>query len=309
MMGVQKALVDPEAPVAERGPTWDKGVLGFQSLGAERVEAAGKEQPPVVILPGFGNNTEDYTAPFGQSDSSLVAALQARGFRPFVVDLERKSWIKVARSLLSWRFYNKTCTTSPGYTWYLDLVAAKVEQAREETGCSQVDLIGHSAGGWLARAFIANPSYHEGDSKANPTVRRLVTLGAPHVPPPDPSKDMTGGALGWVHKQYPGAWLEENEVACLCVAGRTVRGNPDAEKGTLARYACGSYAMVCGEGAGVEGDAVVPLPSAFVEGVDAQTLPGVFHSMSKVGTYGEASKRPWYGSDEVVDSWLSFLVE
>jgi hypothetical protein len=41
-------------------------------------------------------------------------------------------------------------------------------------------------------------------AEASPVVRRLITLGAPHLPPPDPKKDMTGGALGWVHEQYPG---------------------------------------------------------------------------------------------------------
>jgi hypothetical protein len=43
--------------------------------------------------------------------------------------------------------------------------------------------------------------------------------------------------------------------------------------------------------------------------MEGKTLKGVFHSMSKVGTYGEDSHRPWYGSDIVVDSWLGFLVD
>jgi hypothetical protein len=79
----------------------------------------------------------------------------------------------------------------------------------------QVDLVGHSAGGWLGRAFLADPKYMDSSSRAtgqddglphNAAVASLVTLGTPHAPPPPGSKarDMTGGALTWVHNTYPG---------------------------------------------------------------------------------------------------------
>lgn len=79
-----------------------------------------------------------------------------------------------------------------------------------------MDLVGHSAGGWLGRAFLADPKYMDSSSRAtgqddglphNAAVASLVTLGTPHAPPPPGSKarDMTGGALTWVHNTYPGA--------------------------------------------------------------------------------------------------------
>jgi hypothetical protein len=46
--------------------------------------------------------------------------------------------------------------------------------------------------------------------------------------------------------------------------------------------------QVCGEGCTV-GDAVVPLQSAFLEGAECLEMEGVFHSMSRLGTYSEAS--------------------
>ncbi len=76
--------------------------------------------------------------------------------------------------------------------------------------------MGHSAGGWLGRAFLADPRYAPGageDSAAprpqpgtlgaapHPAVRGLVTLGTPQrPPPPDKKRDMTGtwGACRWV---------------------------------------------------------------------------------------------------------------
>ena len=58
----------------------------------------------------------------------------------------------------------------------------------------------------------------------------------------------------------------------------------------------------------MEGDAVVPNDFAVLDGADNIIIDGVFHSMSKVGTYDTAAKDVWYGSEEVVDLWLGALV-
>jgi hypothetical protein len=47
--------------------------------------------------------------------------------------------------------------------------------------------------------------------------------------------------------------------------------------------------QVCGRGDGVLGDGIVPVESALLEGAHHVVLDGVFHSMSKVGTFDEAS--------------------
>ena len=36
--------------------------------------------PPVVILPGFGNNSTDYEAPFGDPESAVATALKVGGW-------------------------------------------------------------------------------------------------------------------------------------------------------------------------------------------------------------------------------------
>ena len=104
---------------------------------------------------GFGNNSVDYTNPFGKDDSlvnnlkvclwgewyfyltagscvvskwsvlSLAVKLivpwptpfQARGFSAHVVQVDRKDWFRVARSLLTLRFWSSSLDTAPGYTW------------------------------------------------------------------------------------------------------------------------------------------------------------------------------------------------
>lgn len=114
----------------------------------------------------------------------------------------------------------------PGYRWYLQRVQAAVDKACTENNCDQVDLIGHSAGGWLARAFVGDALYmrsklQPGSSlaaqphvapglgvgslptNAHEGIRRLITLGTPHLGPSS-GRDMTGGTLTWLNAQWPG---------------------------------------------------------------------------------------------------------
>eukprot|EP00955_Chlamydomonas_euryale_P030961 325803-Chlamydomonas_euryale.AAC.1 len=73
----------------------DSCVLPFQQPagGWQRVLAP-DGSPPIVVCPGFGNNTEDYTAPFGAADAAFVTALRARGFSVYVVPVQRKDWFR-----------------------------------------------------------------------------------------------------------------------------------------------------------------------------------------------------------------------
>eukprot|EP00892_Ulva_mutabilis_P002429 jgi/Ulvmu1/12187/UM085_0051.1 len=310
---------------------WRDFVVKFQPHKQSRVEAP-PQTPPVVILPGFGNRSTDYTSPFGEetADESLASALESRGFQCNVVPVLRKDWLRVAQGITSLDFWRCGLTTHPSYSWYLQRLKSTVRDALETSGAEQVILVGHSAGGWLGRAFLGDSQWFVGEAHVepnewvpgpgtfspvpNPCVQAIVTLGTPQRPPPaDLGRDMTGGAQSWVESNYPGAFYKSHGVKYVCVGGKTVTGRQRdkrnrAERPTPPSYAYNAYTQVCGEGQDVIGDAVVPLPSIFLDEATNIEIPGVFHSMSKVGTYDSPGEYPWYGSPEVVDLWLAPLL-
>jgi pimeloyl-ACP methyl ester carboxylesterase len=308
---------------------------------------------PIVILPGFGNASRDYDAPFGNVDASLVAALGRRGFENVhVVPIERKDWIKVGKMIFTTGYWTGNLnSTDPGYTWYLERVKETVETAQKNAtatasatsldstftasgaspllatkggGNNKVVLIGHSAGGWLARAYLGQEQFKsdsddENNNKnngvssvPNEAIGAIVTLGTPHSPPPPRSKvkDMTGGALKWVNETWPGAYYASQGVKYIAVGSKAVIGDRKAGRQTLPGYSFASYRQVLGRGHNVEGDAVVPLKSALLEGARHVVLDDVLHSMSRLGTFEEDAGDgvKWYGSESIVDQWLEPLL-
>lgn len=275
--------------------------------------------PPIVILPGFGNASRDYEAPFGDPSVSLVAGLERRGFTAYVVPVLRKDWFNVGKMLFTRSYWSDSCTTVPGYSWYLQRVKQTVDAARlNSPGTDQVVLVSHSAGGWLSRAFLGQLDYKDDplsstEDDPHEAVSAVVTLGSPHSPPPKDSKfkDMTGGALTWVDSRWPGAYFAPAGVKYIAVGSRAVRGDREADRRTLPGYSYGAYQQVIGRGHDVEGDAVVPLESALLDGAEHVILDDVMHSMSRVRTFDEPAGDgvSWYGSDDVLDYWLKPLVQ
>jgi pimeloyl-ACP methyl ester carboxylesterase len=280
-----------------------------------RVRASASANP-IVVLSGFGNCSSDYEDALGNDEASLAKSLRSRGFSVHVAEVERKDWfVGILRGIFTKGFWMNACTTRESYGWYLERVDECVKEAlRANPEATSVDIVAHSAGGWLARAFIGgalamNASEVEcsGDFlKRDERVRRLICLGTPHAQ--DAKSDPTRGASKWVNDTWPGAYFEP-DVQYVCVTGRAVVGNASAEPKTIGKYAAGSYAVVAGgDGDGVEGDAVVPNCAALaLEGAEMIVIDACWHSMSTVGTFDEPSKFHWYGSDAVVDRWLKVL--
>src|SRR5262249_53548654 len=67
------------------------------------------------------------------------------------------------------------------YPRLADALRAHIDEVRRETGAEQVDVVGHSLGGLVAR-YCAQ-------SSATRVVRRLVTLGTPYLAQSNPVQE------------------------------------------------------------------------------------------------------------------------
>lgn len=255
-------------------------------------------RPPVIVLPGFGNDASDYAD--GElaftggvtSDGGLAARLQRRSFPSVsVLPVGRAEWLRVVAGLLDSDFRAGRAPPQVAFGWYIDRLEDAVKRASDITG-ERVMLLAHSAGGWLARAALA-----DGRNEVAARTRALVTLGSPHRSPPTepPGDDQTRGALRFVDESYPGAFLQSQGVEYVTVAGSAVVGKEDAERGTPEREAWVSYRRLVGRG-DVAGDGIVPLDNAHLPGAASVTLPGARHSIS--------TPENWYGAEGVIDTWL-----
>jgi pimeloyl-ACP methyl ester carboxylesterase len=269
---------------------------------------AGKRNIPkscrILILPGFGNASEDYTF-----DGSLVDSLLKRGWDESqieVMQVKRIDWLQVFwKGAFDLDFWLAVASpTKPAFAWYLQRIAERVQSLEED---ESIILLGHSAGGWLARAAVGFGSQPDTPSGLSIDLNRIlgiVCLGAPNLPPPPGVMDMTRGALRITNEQFPGAF-HAPLLFYVTVIGNAVQGRKQERKSpfeptTRDGFAYQSYEAVCGNG-NTAGDGVVPLCAAHVDNAVQLDLPGVFHSIN--------APDQWYGADRVLDSWHDAVLE
>lgn len=296
------------------------GIAGWaaQSLAFLPAQLPGT-RPPTLILPGFGNDSNDYDAGeppsmgpttgvadkvardaslvLGQDaqdsaddthDPGLMSRLKRRGFDSVqILPVQRPEWLRILGGLLDSDFRAGKAPPETAFGWYLARVDEEVERIHAATG-ERVLLLGHSAGGWLARAALGR------SGSLRERTRALVTLGAPHTLDEN-GEDQTQGALRYVEDNYPGAYHQGEGIEYVTVGGSAVLGVEEADRGTAEKESFISYERLAGRG-DVVGDGIVPLASAHLEGATQITLPNAKHS---IGTPAE-----WYGADEVIDEWL-----
>jgi pimeloyl-ACP methyl ester carboxylesterase len=261
------------------------------------------ENTRILILPGFGNDSRDYTM-----EGSLVSSLQRRGWEESQIDVlpvKRSDWLQVFwRGALDLEFWKGTAPPNrPAFRWYLERISNKVQALQED---EYMILLGHSAGGWLARAAVGYGAQEEqGELSIDiEKIKAIVTLGAPNLPPPPQVMDMTRGALRITNEEFPGAF-HAPDTKYVTVIGEAIQGKKQERKSPLeptsvTGFAYNSYEVVCGDGTTI-GDGVVPTCSAHVDGATQLTLQGVFHSIN--------APEQWYGADKVIDEWHDIMLD
>jgi len=228
---------------------------------------------PTVILPGYLAGAAPYRG--------MEQQLNSLGFEATTVPLTRGDWWPTLAGRSMWPILQKLDQT--------------VTSVLETTGAEQINLVGHSAGGWIARIYLAEKPYavHRADINrqnvwaAYPQVKTLITLGTPHTS----QERWTRRNLDFVNGTYPGAF--HGSVNYVCVAGKAILG-----KRWRHWFTYNSYAITCGTG-DCWGDGITPISAAHLLGADNHVLENVYHSPQPGMT--------WYGSAEVVPQWARFL--
>ena len=175
-----------------------------------------------------------------------------------------------------------------GYGQIVFEVATTVDKALLESDSDKAVLVGHSAGGILARVYVGgNPPYDGRRYAGHRRVSHLITLGTPH----NVLKRGRLAPIAEVNELFPGALHEAKGLRYLCVAGAAVDGatSPRARK---------RYERLIGDGQ-VKGDGKVPVESALLSGATSLVLDDLYHGR----LYSFPGGR-WYGSDrETVERW------
>lgn len=229
---------------------------------------------PTIILPGYLAGAVPYR--------EMENGLRALGILATTVPLKRQDWFPTLGGRSVWPILQQLDQT--------------VKRVMQETGRDRVNLVGHSAGGWIARIYLGEVLYniHPSDQgrscvwKAHPMVQTLVTLGTPHVS----QERWTKRNLDFVKTHYPGAF--HPNVRYVCVAGKAVYG----QRNWQGWFTYSSYELTCGQG-DCWGDGITPVEAAHLEGAENLTLDGVIHS-PKAG-------KIWYGTPEAVRRWAVHL--
>jgi triacylglycerol esterase/lipase EstA (alpha/beta hydrolase family) len=233
-------------------------------------------QTPCVIIPGFFAAATDY--------QDMANWLIQQGKPTTIVPLKKQDWWPTlgGRSMLP----------------ILNQIDRTIQTTLQTYNIDQLNLIGHSAGGWIARIYLGEQDYDVHGRQPDQTyvwkghrcVRQLITLGSPHTS----QERWTKKNLNFVNDTYPGAY--EANVDYICIAGKSVMGA--RRWGQWLAY--NSYELTCGEGASW-GDGITPIVSAHLEGAKNLVLDQVWHSPRSPGR--------WYGTPDVLAEWTEYLAD
>ncbi|NNJ10898.1 alpha/beta fold hydrolase [Chloroflexales bacterium ZM16-3] len=226
---------------------------------------------PILIVGGFASSAGQY--------EPLRAALAEVSGRPVrIAPISRLDWLGVV--------------ASDSYGALLGILDRAARAALAAHPAQRVTLVGHSAGGVLARIYLGDHPYgprrlcYNGHRR----VDALVTLGTPHTAV---GEGRQGGLnqIAYVQRTYPGAYWPS--LRYVSVIGRSILGaadGPPPERG-----AWQSYRLLGAEGA-QWGDGVVPLENGLLEGSHQVVISGVCHD--------DRPGRAWYGSSPaIVRAW------
>lgn len=172
--------------------------------------------------------------------------------------------------------------------------ARAIREARREAG-APVIVIGHSAGGTVARLAMSPEPLNGRFAGVAADVGCLVTLGTPHT--------LYDTIRGWDHpglqamrfldRVSPGAFFAPT-TGYVTVGSTLVAPHVRARTNSPKRLLNSVMSSIVGQTPGVGGDGIVGNDLSQLEGARHLEMPDTLH-----GTLGS----PWYGDGKIIDRW------
>lgn len=257
-------------------------------------EALAKD--PVLVCPAQFGTAGDY--------EELTRNLEERGHPTSVVPLKFTDWLRLIPASLTPEYWQGNLRAEVALPFYFEALDKAVDEMRAAHPGKPIQLVAHSIGGWIVRAYLGQlPA-----ERRKGVFGALVTLGTPHAPPPEGifrTLDQTRGLLTNVEGDFPGAFHKDEGLRYLTVGSRAVTGQPSLGAGLDGALAFASYLPLCGDGA-AEGDGITPLRCAHLDGAEQREVDA-FHIAFVPGIGTRLRGTPWYGSAELIDGWADFL--
>lgn len=159
---------------SELGPTWnhsrtEKGSEIRGNLYLDSLRTNDMIADPVVIIPGIMGSATQYAGGIGQMKLDPIF----HTYDNLVLSFKKNGYVEnINLFYFPYEWRNKNSLTA-------DDLKIKIQDVKNKTKISKVDLAAHSMGGLIARNYIENPNGYQND------VDQMVTLGTPHKGSPE----------------------------------------------------------------------------------------------------------------------------
>jgi len=249
-----------------------------------------------------------------------------------VAPLPRTEWIKVAKQLPTKEYLDATLPCHRTLDWYFRAMETALGEIYAAEGDdTNICIIGHSIGGWVARAYLGGLSDTSSTSIYKLTQQQctsFITLGAPHLSPSTALVDQTRGLLKEVENTVSCSpqSLVDRGIDVTCVGSSAVKGSIFSSN-VENIIALTSYVPLLGIERGLKalGDGIIPTDLAFMEEparrIELSACKSTGHAVRHAHVFptpwnlvdGSAPSLSlpdtflWYGAPTVMSQWSSYV--